>query len=712
MTLPIERARTRKPVTWLTVVGVILLPVLIGGLLVAALYNPVERLDNMSAAIVNDDEAVEINGQLAPLGRQLTAGLVEGSDEIPSNLDWVISNDEDAAAGIADGTYDAVVTIPEGFSAAATSTAPGGTPTRATIEVQTSPDSLVVDDAITAQITQAAASLMGSQLSTVYLENVFLGFTTLGDQLGDAADGARQLADGGREAADGATQLADGATEAAGGAEQLADGAAQASSGATELAGGVRQLSGGAGQLAAGASATSAGLTEWAAGARDVAGGTAALATGLSDAVADIGALPEVPPQLIEGADYLAENTGRINGVVRDAAADLSDLAANCATQGGSAEVCAALTDLSTRTQESLPEITTVIDQSGAIAGQVAGIAEAAPTAIAGLQQAADAAAALSGGMNELADGADSLSAGGAQLAQGASTLAAGATAAADGADELSGGIGLVADGAGTLAGGIGELGDGATSLADGVGQVADGTGTLADGLDTATEALPSYTDAQATDLASVVAAPVEASGLDTNLFGASAVPLLAGLALWLGAIGSFVALQARPRDALSSRKPSFRLALRSFAPAAVIGAVQGVLVAAVVQLAATYDPSTWVAFAGMSVLAGVSFAAINQALVAVFGGAGRWIAAGVAALAVATGVVSTVPGVLSDIAGLLPTASAYQGMLAALTSADGGGAAIAGLIIWALLSLMVTVVVTARARTTSARAVLRPAAA
>ena len=183
----IERARSRRPVTWITLIGVLLLPVVIGGILVAALYNPAERLDSLNAAIVNDDEPVTINDQLVPLGRQLTAGLVEGSDEQDSNLTWTISNADDAEEGLADGTYDAVITIPENFSAAATSTAPGGTPEQATIEVQTAPDALIVDDAITAQVTQAAASLMGEQLSQVYLENVFLGFTTLGDQLGEAA---------------------------------------------------------------------------------------------------------------------------------------------------------------------------------------------------------------------------------------------------------------------------------------------------------------------------------------------------------------------------------------------------------------------------------------------------------------------------------------------------------------------------------------------
>jgi putative membrane protein len=63
---------------------VLLLPVLIGGILLAALYNPTERLDNVRAAIVNNDKPVTINGQTAPLGRQLTAGLVEGSPMCPA----------------------------------------------------------------------------------------------------------------------------------------------------------------------------------------------------------------------------------------------------------------------------------------------------------------------------------------------------------------------------------------------------------------------------------------------------------------------------------------------------------------------------------------------------------------------------------------------------------------------------------------------------
>src|SRR5690606_36658063 len=174
--IPVERARARRPSTWLTLVGVVRLPVVTGGRLAAALYNPVERPAQVTAAGVHDDEPVTVDGQYVPLGRQLTAGLVSGSDDVESNLTWTISNTDDAAAGLADGTYSAVVTIPSGFSAAATSTRPGETPQQATIEVRTAPDALVVDEAITAQVTQAAASIMGDGLSQAYLENVFLGF--------------------------------------------------------------------------------------------------------------------------------------------------------------------------------------------------------------------------------------------------------------------------------------------------------------------------------------------------------------------------------------------------------------------------------------------------------------------------------------------------------------------------------------------------------
>ncbi len=658
MTLSIERARTRRPVTWLTLIGVLLLPVVIGGILVAALYNPTERLDALNAAIVNEDEAVTIDDQLVPLGRQLTAGLVEGSDDQPSNLTWTISNADDAAAGLADGTYAAVITIPENFSAAATSTRPGETPERATIEVQTPPDSLIVDDAITAQVTSAAASVMGEQLSQVYLENVFLGFTTLGDQLGEAATGATSLADGAAQAADGATQRADGLPQRASGASGLASGAGELQGGLGQIAGGITASANGAGDLAAG---VNAGATE----------------------LEKTGIVPKDLTDLAAGTETAATAAA---GYAKSTAATLASLAQNC-TQ--SEQFCKDLAAAAT----SAGTTSFILNGDGTREN---------PGAAALTGYTADGIAALNKGVTaEFAKQFREIGAGAAKLGAGLDQLASATSQSAAGAGQLSSGASQLADG-------ISQAGTGATSLADGVTQLADGTATLADGLDQASTALPSYTDTEATSLADIVSNPVAADGVGTSLFGASAIPLLSTLALWFGGLATFIALQAVSRRALTAREPSALLALRGFAPAAALGAAQGVLVAAIVQLAASYDWGQWWVFAGVSVIAGIAFAAVNQALVAVFGGAGRWISALIGVLAVATGVVSTVPGVLSGLAALMPTSPAYNGMLSALTETNGVGAAIAGLAVWAVLAFGATVLAVARRRTTSARAVLK----
>jgi putative membrane protein len=803
MTLPVERSRSRRPVTWRTLLGVLLLPAVIGGILVGALYNPTDRLENITAAIVNDDKAVELNGQLVPLGRQLTGGLVKGADDQSSNIDWVISNDSDAAAGLADGTYTAVVTIPENFTAASLSTRPGENPEKATIGVATAPNARVVDGAITATLASTASSVFGSELSSQYLKNVFLGFTTLSDQLGQAAGGAHQLADGAGQAATGANglrdglgQLSDGAGQLSSGVGQLATGAGALSGGVGQLATGADQLSGGVGQLATGANQLADGTGKLAAGAGDLANGAgqlsggldglaggadqlssgaAALATGTRDAATGVGKLATgadgiadgnrqlatqvnqiadaIPPGFEQTAKDVAAAAPEVNTALADAAADLQRLADSC-DAAATPDLCAQLRAASDRANAELPKAQQTVTDIGTIAGQAAelpagvrAIADANTKLADGAEGLASGARDAEKGLNTIAGGIDGVSGGATQLGDGARQLGAGASALGSGASQLAGGLGQtrdgavqLADGAQTAAGGAGQLAsgartaadgagqlatgaegaaggaaqladgargaeDGAGQLADGVGQVASGTSSLAGGLDTAVSQIPSYTDAQATTLADVVADPVSATGTSDSLFGLAAVPLLAMAVLWFGGLASFVAFQAVSARALTSRRPSALVALRGFAPAALVGVVQGLLVAGVVQVASRYDWGDWALFALVCVAAGVAFAAVHQALVALFGGAGRWIAAVVGTLALGASIVSTVPPVLAALSSLLPTSPAYGAMLGALSSSGGVGAGIVGLLVWAVLALVVTTLVVVRRRTTSARA-------
>ena len=255
------------------------------------------------------------------------------------------------------------------------------------------------------------------------------------------------------------------------------------------------------------------------------------------------------------------------------------------------------------------------------------------------------------------------------------------------------------------LSDGTTELATGAADLATGLDTLATGTGDLAGGLRTASDSLPSFSDSESTSLASVIADPVASKGADgATIFGPTAIPLLTAVVLWFGALASFLVMRAHTARTLTSRRSSAGLALRAFAPAAAIGAAQGLLVSLIVQIVASYDAATWWAFAGIAVLAGIVFAAVNQALVAVFGGIGRWISALVGVLAIATGLISTVPGWLADLGASLPTSPAFAGLI----TANGGAAA--GLIVWGVLSLIVTTIAVALRRTTSVKAAMATA--
>ena len=132
---------------WAKALGLLLIPVLIATGLLAATWKSDTRLSKVQAAIVNLDKSVTINGQTVPMGRQLSAQLI--SAEQGQNFTWVLADASHASDGLKSGRYAAVVTIPENFSAAATSYA--GTASaaqQATIEVSTSPVAGIADTAV------------------------------------------------------------------------------------------------------------------------------------------------------------------------------------------------------------------------------------------------------------------------------------------------------------------------------------------------------------------------------------------------------------------------------------------------------------------------------------------------------------------------------------------------------------------------------------
>lgn len=317
-------AKTEGKPRILTLAALIFVPLIVVGTLMWGLWNPTDRLDNVTAAIVNNDEPVTINGQLTPLGRLLTAGLVDGADGA-SNYNWEITDEAEAQQGLESGKYVAAVTIPKNFSQVATSSfSDASNPQQAIIDVTSSDKSRLVDDAITTAITSTAVNMLNQQLSASYIENVLIGFSTLSESLGKAASGARDLSTGLSTLADGATQLSAGASQFSNGmwalqtqastipgnAQSLADGLAGLSATCTQVVvapaqaqfcGGLAQLSGGTAGLATGLGGLSDGITKLAAGSTDISTGVEGIASGTT-------AIAGGSTELANGLDTAVEN--------------------------------------------------------------------------------------------------------------------------------------------------------------------------------------------------------------------------------------------------------------------------------------------------------------------------------------------------------------------------------------------------------------------
>ena len=439
------RAFAAGPLTWRTWTGLIAVPLIIMGLLTWAFWAPEANHGTAKAAVVNNDEPVQVNGQTIPLGRQL-AGYLTHSDD--SAYDWALTDADDAAAGLADGSYAATVTIPKDFSARATSSATAKPleARQAQVQVRTSDAAGVSDPGLADHIAQATQRTLNQQVVQTYLDNVYVGFTTLHQKVGQAADGAAQLADG---------------------TGQLDDAAGQLRTGADQLAAGTAQLATGSGKLA----------------------------SGLTEAERDTAQLPALTRQLADGADQVADGNEQLADVVVPLADRIIAAIDAVPSATSAAKQFRQLADECTGTPAFCGELRATADRFTTDAGKIDGVKAAVR---ANAVKTRNSVQALATGARKVADGT-------AQLASKSRELAAGIASAAGGARQLDSGVRQANSGAQKLASGAGQL-------KDGTKKVADGAGELATQLDQGRDQVPSYTDAERAHLKTVAADPSTAT--------------------------------------------------------------------------------------------------------------------------------------------------------------------------------------------------------
>lgn len=402
---------------WASLVALLLVPLLAAGSFLWGLGRTDSGLRTVQAAIVNNDEMVEVNGQMMPLGRQLAAELVDSDRD--QNFSWVMATEEKAREGLRTGRYAAVVTIPKEFSAAATSfSGEAGKAHKATIHVETSPVAGLSEAALGQSIADAATNALNRFLTGEYLKNIYIGFNqmqeqmlTLVDGTRQLADGAGQLADGADKSADGAGQLADGlgqaadgspklregAASAASGAQALADGLGLASAGSAQLRDGVQKSVAGAGQLSGGATQLADGTRQWADGANRYAAGVRTYADGVRSYTTGVGTYVDGVKQYADGVD---QYTGAVNSLLVPLRGAL-DLIPEWG--GWLDDVRASLTDLTDRAIAFDQRVQEAITKIRAYVVQAMGLAQQADGVRTGVTGAQTRAAALEGGSAKIA---------------------------------------------------------------------------------------------------------------------------------------------------------------------------------------------------------------------------------------------------------------------------------------------------------------------
>ncbi len=351
-----------------TMIVMMFIPIIYGGFFLGSSWDPYGKTDQLPVAVVNEDRAAAYEGRTFAVGDELVGNLKENK-----TLDWHFTDAKEAERGMEDGTYFMVLTIPENFSANASSIM-ADQPKAMNLQYETNPGRGFFIEAVSKQATMAIKEEIAENVTKEYIKAVFAQIETLGEGMGQAADGAEQLDAG-------AVRLQEGNTRLTAGLLELSEGSLTFHEGAEQLEIGTGQFARGATELHKGANQLNKGIFEYTEGVGRLQAGVAGLAEGTAT-------LNENGASLVLGSEKLAQGIGSL----LPGAEQLSD--GLSATERGSAELDNGLHELQAQTSQ-------LADGSSGIQQLVSGQAALSE----GLADLSTGSSALHDGLNALDEG-------------------------------------------------------------------------------------------------------------------------------------------------------------------------------------------------------------------------------------------------------------------------------------------------------------------
>ncbi|MHC5268701.1 YhgE/Pip family protein [Enterococcus sp. LJL98] len=233
----------KNKILLISVIAISFIPILYSSIFDKSVWDPYGRAKDLPVAVVNEDQSIELMGKKMAIGDQVVSNLKKNHQ-----LDWHFVSKKEAEKGMKDLKYYMIVNITKDFSKNAASVITSN-PQKMELNYITN-DSLnyIAQEISTVGVTALEAQVR-EQVVASYAEAVVMVGETLLSGMGQAADGADELATGGEQLQKGLKEYTQGVSQANDGSDQLADGTNQLKDQLPTLSSGVDQLDSGANTL-------------------------------------------------------------------------------------------------------------------------------------------------------------------------------------------------------------------------------------------------------------------------------------------------------------------------------------------------------------------------------------------------------------------------------------------------------------------------------
>lgn len=167
-----------NPVALLIIVGLSFIPSLYAWVNIKACWNPYNNTSDIPVAVVNNDKGTTFKDKQINIGSGVVSNLKKNH-----NIGWKFVNAKTADLGVVDGTYYAVIKIPEDFSEKFTGFLSGNTE-----KPQITYEQNTKSNPVASKITEVAENTLVNQITSNFISTINSTIFSSLNEVGQAAD--------------------------------------------------------------------------------------------------------------------------------------------------------------------------------------------------------------------------------------------------------------------------------------------------------------------------------------------------------------------------------------------------------------------------------------------------------------------------------------------------------------------------------------------